>query len=102
VSDFEDVGSYDSPQMPENIIAAITDLIIDEGESSHDRIDDDINDLIEVVGMEHMENLKNYLMRDNIAEILCSSPVFVQAVARRVGEFYDALSGIDFNDNGDL
>lgn len=100
--DFGDVGDFEKPQLEDTAVEALTNLIIDEGESSTDRIAEDIDDLIEAVGMERMQILKDYLMRDNSAESLCRSPIFQAAVARRANEFREALASIDFSDTGDL
>ncbi len=100
--DFGDVGDFETPELNPGIIEAISSLVIDESFVSNDRVAEDIDNLIEAIGMERMQVLKDYLMRDNVVEQVCDDASFRDAVERRIESYRLALNSIDFSDTGDL
>ncbi len=100
--DFGDVGDFETPELNPEIIEAISSLVIDESFVSNDRVAEDIDNLIEAIGMERMQVLKDYLMRDNVVEQVCDDASFRDAVERRIESYRLALNSIDFSDTGDL
>lgn len=100
--DMGNVSDFQNPEVPEVIINAVTELIIDESFESTDRVAEDIDNMIDAIGMERMEVLKGFLARGDLAESLCKSPSFIEAINRRLAQFTEALNGIDFSDTGDL
>ena len=102
MSDFGGVEEFDQPEADSEVLSALVPLIIDESHTADERIEEDIDNLIDSVGMPELAKLKEYMNRGDLAAALCRHPLFVEAVERRIAQYADLLNSINFDDDGNL
>ena len=93
IDDF-DVSDFEPPKLDESLLEAISNLVIDESPTAAERVTEDIENLIDAVGMDYIQTLNSYLIRDDVADSICDFPEFRRMVARRIIQFRDSIANI--------
>ena len=103
--DLGDVGDFEKPEVPEHIINALAGLIINTGQEANEQVIDDMENLIEAMdNPQYMEDLAMMLRMNSemIVDALLQSPVLREMLITKIGMYRDFISGIDFNDDGNM
>jgi len=107
MSDTEDVGDvsgFEKPTVPSEIVDALVGLVINTGANSEDQIDEDLDILADVMGIEHMRSLAEMLSGDVtlLVDAMLKSSTLREALIQRMTSYRALLSMIDFEDDGNL
>lgn len=107
MSDFEDTGdvsNFEKPTVPSEIVDALVGLVINTGANSEDQIDEDLDILADVMGIEHMRSLAEMLSGDVtlLVDAMLKSSTLREALIQRMTSYRALLSMIDFEDDGNL
>ena len=109
MSDFEDEGTgdvsgFDKPTVPSDIVNALIGLVINTGANSEDQAEEDLDILVDVMGLEHLQNLAEMLSGDTsiLVDAILQSPTLREALTEKMNTFVGLLRRIDFEDDGDL
>ncbi len=109
MSDFEDEGtgdvsSFDKPTVPSEIVNVLIGLIINNGANSEDQAEEDLDILVDVMGIEHLRSLSEMLSGDTsiLVDAILQSPTLREALTEKMNTFTELLRQINFEDDGDL
>ena len=103
--DIGDVADFEKPEAPEHIVNALAGLIVNTGQGANEQVIDDMENLIEAMdNPKYMDDLAMMLRMDSemIVDALLQSPALREALITKIGMYRDFISGIDFNDDGNL
>ncbi len=102
--DFGDVSGFEKPTVPDEVVNTLISLVINQGANSEDQVEEDLDILVDVLGLEYLKTLADMLSRDKetLVESLLHSDTLREALISKLNMYQGMLSRIDFDDDGEL